>query len=65
MNPGRLISLPFLKLNELRQLWEDQAIHESADEQEDEGSGAFLWMLVGAAITMCFRAALIKQGVQV
>lgn len=65
MNPGRLISLPFLKLNELRQLWEDQAMYEMADDHEDEGSSAFLWMMVGAAMTISLHAALIQQGVQV
>lgn len=65
MNPGRLISSPFLKLNELRQLWEDQAMYEVADDHEDEGSSASLWMLVGAAIAISLHAALIQQGVHI
>jgi hypothetical protein len=65
MNPGRLFSLPILRLNDLRQLWEEESIYEALDEREDEGSSAFLWMMVGAAMTISLHAALIQQGVQI
>jgi hypothetical protein len=65
VNPGRLFSLPILRLNDLRQLWEEEAIYEALDGQEDEGSSAFLWMLVGVAVAISIRAALMRQGVQV
>ena len=65
MSSGRLFSFPLLKLNELRQLWENQAIYEAADEQEDEYSGALLWMVVGAAVAISLRAALVHRGVPI
>jgi hypothetical protein len=65
MNLARLISLPILRLNDLRQLWEEDAIYEALDGHEDEGLSAFLWMLVGAAVAISIRAALIRQGVHI